>query len=56
MLRGAGPAAGRTPELEREVFWQVATPLYSEVDLLLFDTTSILTTAGVSGTDRQSVS
>jgi len=28
------------PELEREVFWQVATLLDSEVDLLFFDTTS----------------
>jgi hypothetical protein len=28
------------PELEKEVFWQVATLLDSEVDLLFFDTTS----------------
>ena len=28
------------PDLEREVFWQVATLLDLEVDLLFFDTTS----------------
>ncbi len=28
------------PELEKEVFWQVATLLDHEVDLLFFDTTS----------------
>ena len=28
------------PDLEREVFWQVATLLDHEVDLLFFDTTS----------------